>query len=311
MKIVFAGSGDFAAVILERLLQQGRTIEAVLTSPDRPAGRGQELTPTPVKKLAREKALALYEPPNVNDPAFLQKLNALTPDLLVVTDYGQRFGRDLLSLPRYYPVNVHPSLLPRFRGPAPIHRALLSGSGWTGVTVIRMIERMDAGPILGAVRVDIQPGVTAGGLERELARIGAELLGSVLDRVERGTILEIPQDERQATYAPKITRDDGRIQWNRPAGEISNFIRAMDPYPSAFTFLGEERTKVVQARPVRLKEPPKFPPGTIVAADRKAIWVSCLDGVVGIEQLQPAGKTAMSAGDFLNGHPVRAGDMLR
>lgn len=311
MNIVFMGSGGFAVPILERLAASDGRLMAVVTQPDRPAGRGQELTQTPVKSAAQARGIHLFQPADVNSFEFIRELNGLSPDVIVVADFGQRLGREILALPRYYCINVHPSLLPRYRGAAPVPRALVNGDTYTGVTVIRVVDQLDAGPILGAVKVPIPPGISTGDLEATLARTGSDLVLEVLGKIEKGTALEIPQDERHATYAKKLDKIDGKIDWGQGAEAIASFVRAMDPYPGAYTFLAGQRTRVLQARSVVLQEPPTLPPGTIVALDRKAIWVCCKDGVIGIEQLQPAGKNPMSAGDYLNGHRLRIGDALR
>jgi methionyl-tRNA formyltransferase len=311
MNIVFMGSGTFAVPILERLSESGGRLMAVITPPDRPAGRGQEMTQTPVKAAAQARSIHLFQPPDVNSFEFIRELNGLSPDVIVVADFGQKLGREILALPRYYCVNVHPSLLPRYRGATPVPRALVNGDTYTGVTVIRVVDQMDAGPILGAVKVPIPTGVSTGELEASLARVGADLVVEVLGKIDKGTALEIPQDERHATYAKKLEKVDGKIDWGAGADAIAAFVKAMDPYPGAYAFVGGLRTRVLQARSVVLQDPPTLPPGTIVALDRKAIWVCCKDGVIGIEQLQPAGKNPMSAGDYLNGHRLRIGDALR
>jgi methionyl-tRNA formyltransferase len=310
MNVVFIGSGDFAAPILEKLAGSDLRMMAVITAPDRPAGRGLDSTPTPVKKIAQDRGLHLFEPKDVNSFEFIRELNALSPDLIAIADYGQKLGRDILALPRYYCINVHPSLLPRYRGATPIQQALANGDRYTGVTVIRVVERMDAGPIIGSIRHDIPDGCSAGDLETDLARIGGDLTVSVIDKIAHGTAVEIPQDERQATFARKVSKEDGRINWNSSAEKIASFILAMDPYPGAFTQLQGERMKVIKVRPVTLEEPPTMPVGTIVAVDRGAIWVTCQDGVVGILELQPAGGTKMPTEDYVNGHSVRVGETL-
>jgi methionyl-tRNA formyltransferase len=169
---------------------------------------------------------------------------------------------------------------------------------------------MDAGAILGAVKVDIVPGISTGDLENSLAKVGADLLVAVVEKIAKGTALEIPQDERHVTFAKKLEKVDGKIDWSQPAEKIAAFVRAMDPYPGAYTFIAGDRTRIVKVRPVVLQEPPALPAGTIVALDRKSIWVCCKDGVVGIEELQPSGKNAMNAADYLNGHRLRKGDSL-
>lgn len=310
MNVAFLGSGTFAVPILERLVDSGFRVVGVVTAPDRPSGRGLQPTPTPVKTAAQARSLHVFEPANVNSFEFIRELNALSPDVIVCADYGQILGRDLLMLPRYYCVNVHPSLLPRHRGPNPIREALLCGDEYTGVTVIRMTERVDSGPVLGMVREPIPPNATAGDMERILSGIGADLLVSVLRKIEQGTVTELPQDERDATQTRKLRAGDNRINWKFPAARVAAMIRAMQPKPGAYTHLGQERIKIFRARPIPLQNIPRLRPGLVVEAASDGIYVMCADGVVAIEELQAAGGRVMSAADYVNGNRIHIGDAL-
>lgn len=310
MNVVMMATGEFAVPILEKLSSSPFKPVAAVTAPDRPAGRGQELTPPPVKTAAQALGIRVLQPADVNAPESLRELNGLMPDLIVVADYGQKLGNEILALPRYYCINVHPSLLPRYRGASPVVRALAGGDAYTGVTVIRLVERMDAGPILGAVKVEVPPQASAGDLERLLSGVGADLMVSVIQKIRQGIAVEVPQDERHASYASKVAKVDGKIRWTEPAEKIVAFVRSMTPSPGAYTMIRGERTGIPQVRAVVLKDPPSFPAGTVVAVDRKAIWVACGDGVIGIEKLHPAGKTSMATSDYLNGHRVKVGESL-
>lgn len=309
MNLIFMGSGKFAVPVLEKLAASNYRIMGVITQPDRPAGRGQETRPTPVKELALQKGLHLFEPADVNSYEFIRELNALSPDIIVVCAYGQILQRDVLTLPRYYCVNVHPSLLPKYRGAAPVMRTLLDGETHTGVTIIKVVEKLDAGPILGMRRLQVPAGAGTGELEELLAVQGAELLLEVIGKIEQGTVLEVPQDERDATYAGKFDKAAGQIDWRKNSKFLANFVRAMQPSPGAFTFLGGDRIKVFKAKPLALDKPPTgVNPGTVVYLRKEGIYVTCADGVLIIEELQPAGRNKMTAAEFKNGAKIQVGD---
>jgi methionyl-tRNA formyltransferase len=309
MNLIFMGSGAFAVPVLEKLAGSSFRIMGVITQPDRPAGRGLKPGPTPVKTLAQQKSLHLFEPADVNSYEFIRELNALSPDVIVVCAYGQILKRDLLTLPRYFCVNVHPSLLPRYRGAAPVRRTLLNGETHTGVAIIKVVEKLDAGPILGMRRVSIPEDATSGSLEAALADQGADLLLEVLQKIEQGTVVEIPQDEREATYAGKLSAVDARIDWKKPSRYLANQIRALQPNPGAFTQWGSERLKISKARPLPLEQPAKgVQPGTVVFVRKDGIYVTCADGALVLQEIQPAGRSKMTALEFANGARIKVGD---
>jgi len=310
MNIVFFGTSRFAVPALEKLVGSSHRVMAAVTQPDRPAGRGQELHASAVKQVAVARSLYLFQPENCNDYEFLRELRALSPDVIAVAAYGQKLGNDLLQLARYYCLNIHPSLLPRYRGPAPVARAIMNGDSHSGVSIIKLVEKMDAGPVLGIARVPIPPDVTAPEMEEQLAGLGGDLLLDVLDMIQKGQSLEVPQDEREATYARKFEKNDGRIDWRKPSFRIHNFVRALIPFPGAFTFLGRTRLTIHRVSAQRYPQKPDHRPGAILQASREAFRVACGDGDVTILELQPENKRKMAAADFVNGYQPRVGGVL-
>ncbi len=298
MNLVFMGTSEFAVPALEKLTGSPHRIMAVVTQPDRPAGRGLEVRTSPVKDVAVAKNLHLFQPENVNEYEFLRELRALSPDVIVVVAYGQKLSNDILSLPRWCCVNIHPSLLPRFRGPAPVARAILRGETTGGVCVLKVIEKMDAGPILGVVRVPIPPDATTPEFEAQLAKVGADLLVEVLDNIANQTVVELPQEEREATYAPKFEKNDGRIDWRKPAVRVKDFVRALQPFPGAFTFHNRGRLAVWKVEAVRGPRSNQRP-GTITAVEKDRV-----------REVQPENKKRMTAAEFVNGFQPKPGDVL-
>jgi methionyl-tRNA formyltransferase len=307
MNIVFFGTSGFAVPALEKLLGSPHRVMAVVTQPDRPAGRGQEMHASPVKEVAVAKELHLFQPGGCNEYEFLRELRALSPDVIVVVAYGQKLGNEILQLPRFYCLNIHPSLLPRHRGPEPVARAILNGESHTGVCIVKVVEKMDAGPILGITRVPVPPEVTTPEMEDRLAEIGADLLLEVLDQVQERRAVEIPQDEREASYAKKFEKNDGRVDWRKQAARIQNFVRALIPYPCAFTFMGRQRIVLYKVKGTRYPQKPDHRPGTILAVEKDHLRVACADGDVSIFELQPESKRRMSAAEFINGHQPKPG----
>ncbi len=310
MNVVFFGTSRFAVPALEKLAGSPHRVMAVVTQPDRPAGRGRELHASAVKQAAASRSLYVFQPENCNDYEFLRELRALSPDVIAVAAYGQKLGNELLQLARYYCLNVHPSLLPRYRGSAPVARAIMNGDSHTGVSVIKLVEKMDAGPILGIARVPIPPEITTPEMERQLANLGADLLLDVLDMVQKGQAVEVPQDESEATFARKFEKNDGRIDWRKPAHRIHCFVRALIPFPGAFTFLGRTRLNIHKVAARQLPQGHGKRPGTILQADREAFRVACGDGDVSILELQPENRRRMTAADFVNGYQPRVGGTL-
>jgi len=285
-------------------------VALVVTRPDKPAGRGLKLHPTPIKELAQELDLPLFQPEKVNRE--VERLKELKPDVTVVVAYGQILSRDVIAVPRLGTVNLHASLLPKYRGAAPVQWALMRGETVTGVTTFLIDEGLDTGPILLQREVPIAPEDTAGTLEKKLAEVGADLMVETLVGLRDGTVRPRPQDDAQATYAPKITKEMARIDWTKSAQELHNLVRAMEPTPGAFTFYKGRRLKVHRTRVV--PEPPssgsKGEPGTVVGVGDEGLRVATGGGVLELLEVHPEGKRRMSGRDFANGYRVREGERL-
>jgi methionyl-tRNA formyltransferase len=307
VKLVFFGTPDFAVPSLESLVRSRHDLAAVVTQPDRPKGRGLKTVPSPVKRVARKHGLDILQPERASTPEFVQKIRSIAPDLVVVVAYGEILGRELLEVPKHGAVNLHASLLPKYRGSAPIQAAILNGDDTTGVTVIRMDEGMDTGDILAQAEAPIGENDTAGTVHDTLARVGAEVLTETVDRIDAGTVTEQPQDHDLATYTNRLRKEDGVINWNMPTKKLHTFVRAMNPWPLAHTRGGGFRVWRTSVPSDRME---RAEPGTVVRADERGLCVATPDGALRIEQIQVAGGTPMSASEFLRGHPLRVGEKL-
>ncbi len=307
MRIVFFGTPDFAVPSLRALEGEGFEVAAVVTQPDRPRGRSRSAVfPPPVKVAALEYDIPVLQPEQPNEPAFLDELRALRPDLGVVVAYGHLLKPDLLSLPTHGMVNVHASLLPKFRGAAPITRAILAGETETGVSIMQMDEGLDTGPVLLRVPTAIAADETGGELTARLAELGALALVEALSLIASGTAQPEPQDPAGATYAPKITREAARIDWTRPPEQIARLARALDPKPGAWTLLDGKELKLFGPLPAAAA-PEGVKPGAILATE-PALVVAARGGALQFLDVQPAGRTRMAASDWTRGRGVRAGD---
>lgn len=300
MKIVFAGTPAFAAVSLDALLRAGHEVALVLTQPDRPAGRGLKAQMSAVRKLAVERGLAVLQPATLNDPAVTQAVTAPAPAALVVAAYGRILPGSLLHAAPRGAINVHASLLPRWRGAAPIQRALLAGDAETGVTIMQMAATLDTGPILLQAPLPIAADDTAGTLHDKLATLGADLLLRVLAEAPPPR----PQNESEATYAARITTAEAEIDWNRSAREIDRQVRAYDPFPGARTRVDGVALKIWHARP---EAAVGGAPGSVRAADAGGIVIACGAGALRVLEVQRAGGKRLSAGAFLAGHQLAPG----
>lgn len=303
LNVVFAGTPAFAAVILQALLTAGVTVSAVYTQPDRPAGRGRKLTPSPVKQLAIRHALPVHQPPSLKDSQTQQTLAALRADLMVVAAYGLLLPPPVLAAPRLGCVNVHASLLPRWRGAAPIQRAILAGDSETGISLMQMEAGLDTGPVLLRRSCPILPVDTAASLHDRLAQLGAETLLAALPAIARGALIPEPQDERQASHAPKIDKREAEINWQEPAQTLARKLRAFYPWPVAHTRWQGEPLRLLAG--VVLPQPVSAPPGTVVQAGADGIDVACGADVLRITELQLPGGRPMPARDFLNAHVMQ------
>ena len=306
MVVVYFGTPQFAVPTLRRLIDSRHRVCGVVTQPDRPRGRGQKVTDAPVKALAIEHGLPLIQPDRLKAPAVAEILRGWAPDVGVVAAYGRMIPDHLLGIPSHGMINVHASLLPRYRGAAPVHRAIIDGESQTGVTIIRVASQLDAGEMLRKAVRAIGPEETSDLVERDLSELGANLLLDVLDAIEAGTAVEEKQDHAMATYAPKITREDGRIDWNLPAESIHNRVRGLYPWPHAFTFLDGARLIILRTHAE--SGPAADAPGTVVDVTRDVIHVATGNaGRLAIDELQPEGKRAMSVRDYLAGRPIPVG----
>lgn len=307
MKLLFMGSASFAVPSIEALIASRHAILEVVTQPDKPAGRGMHLTACPAALAARGHALPLFQPKGVKSPDVIDRIHSLAPDLVVVVAYGRILPPALLQIPRHGCINVHASLLPKYRGAAPIAWAIVNGETETGVTTQRIVEELDAGDILLSCRTAIDGAETAEQLHDRLSLIGAELLLTTIEGIEAGTILPRPQDHAQATLAPILKKEDGHIDWALPADSIMNRIRGFAPWPGTFALLSGRQLKIIEAAPDCSAA--AAPPGTVVESARH-LAVACGKGNLFLLEVQLEGKKRMSAADFLRGHPVSRGTVL-
>lgn len=308
MKVLFLGTAEFACPTLEALLASPHEVIGVVTQPDRPKGRGQKTIATPVKSLARKAGLPVHQAERIRNPAFLKILESIKPEIMVVVAYGQILSAPVLAVPPRGCVNVHGSLLPKYRGAAPIVRAILGGETRTGMTTLFMDPGMDTGPILLTEETEIGEEDTAGTLHDRLARIGARLLLRTLEGLETNTIIPKPQDPTLATLAPKIEKEEARIRWSAPARQTFNQIRAFDPRPGAFTLLAGRILKLF--RPSLIGGGTQEPPGTIVQASDEGLRVATSQGYLLVREAQVESRPRMRVSDFLRGNPLSAGERL-
>ncbi len=307
LRLIFFGTPAFAVPALAALHASAHTLVGVVTQPDRRRGRGQHVTPEAVKRAAVEFGLPLLQPESMKDAAFLSDLDALAADLGVVVAYGRILSARVLAAPRLGFINVHASILPRWRGAAPVHRAILAGDETTGVTIMRVVQELDAGPVLLTEETAIGPNETSEELSNRLAAIGAGLIVRAVDGLTAGVVKEIAQDAGLATYAPRLERRESRVDWAQPARAIHNQIRGLQPWPMAGALLGDRRVFFVRSE-VGPAAPAGPAPGTIVSVTADALDVAAFPGIVRITEIQPEGRRPMTTRAFLGGRQVVAGD---
>jgi len=309
MRLVFMGTPDFAATSLDALLKSDDTVVGVVTQPDRPKGRGQVLAPSPVKLLAQREQIPLLQPLKMKDPEFLQALSEWKPDLIAVAAFGRILTPAILSLPPLGCINVHGSLLPKYRGAGPIQWAIINGETETGITTMLMDEGMDTGSMLLQQAIPITAEDTAGTLSSRLAELGGRLLVKTIVRLKAGTLVPRPQDSSRATLAPLLKKEDGVIDWALPAIALANRVRGLAPWPGAYTtVVGGERWTIWRA--LALPGPATKPPGVVIAITADAIHVATGDGVLAVMELQPANSRRMTVSQYMAGHPVAIGMQL-
>jgi len=305
----FFGTPLFAAKVLEALVRKGFPLTLAVTQPDRPAGRGYEVQTPPVKQLARDLTVSVFQPASLKEPSAREYLEGLArvepPEAAIAAAYGQILPAWLLQIPAKGFLNVHASLLPRWRGASPIEHALWAGDAVTGASIMRVVQKLDAGPVYGSRQIPLAPPLDAPALEEALARAGGELLAESLDAILDGRIPATPQDESRVAYAPKLRKEHGVLDWRRPAAELERQVRALRPWPGTFTQLRGKTLKVLRARVAE----ESGEPGEILKA-QDAFTIACGAGSLVLEEVQLEGKKAMSAGDFLRGAQLEAGERL-
>jgi len=299
LRLIFAGTPDFAAEALHALIRSPHEIVAVYTQPDRPAGRGRKLTPSPVKQLALQHQLTVLQPVSLKTAEAAAQLRALDADVMVVAAYGLLLPPEVLGIPHYGCLNIHASLLPRWRGAAPIQRAILAGDSETGITIMQMDKGLDTGAMLLKLTCPITGKDTAASLHDRLATLGAEAIITALDQLP--SLTATPQDDREATYAAKLTKQEAVIDWHRPAEELDRQIRAFNPWPVAQTRVNGQTLRIWSAQ--SLTDKANVPPGTVIGCDKQGIDIACGEGVLRLTWLQPAGSKPMDVAAFLNGRP--------
>ena len=314
VNIVFFGTPSFAVPALEELLNSEHSVVAVVTQPDRQRGRGQRLSASPIKEIALNSRLPIFQPTKLNDVGFLDELAELRPDLGVVVAYGQFLPNRLLQLPRLGTINIHASLLPKYRGAAPIQRALMAGETETGITIIKLIQKMDAGPMLQHEAIPVTHDDTTETVEPRLAKLGASLLISCVNDFAQGNTTQENQDESKATFAPRITKEDGQIQWTNSAEQIHNQLRGLHPWPHAYSYLNGTRHLILQSEVMSLfsSNHATTRPGQIITVlkDRVIVATGGAD-TLGILKVQLPGRAPLATRAFLAGHPIAAGSLFQ
>lgn len=305
MRIVFMGTPDFAVPTLERLIESKHEIAAVVTQPDKPRGRGKAIQMTPVKELALKHGLPVYQPERAQNAEFVAALRELKPDVIVVIAFGQILSAELLSVPAYGCINIHASLLPKYRGASPIQWAVINGDKESGITTMMMAEGMDTGDILDTLRVNLDEKETGGSLFARLSLLGGELILGTLQKLEEGTLVRTPQVHEQASYVKKIPKTFGNIDWSMSAAAIERLIRGLNPWPSAYTHWDGRLLKIWEAGVPDEDMPGE--PGQILRAGGGVLQVKTGNGILDIKSLQPEGKKRMDTAAFLRGYPIEKG----
>jgi methionyl-tRNA formyltransferase len=308
MTIIFFGTSEFAVSALENLIASRHKVLLVVTQPQKKKGRGLKALPSPVELCAKDHSLDTANFDDINSEKAVKFLKGQKADLFVVVSFGQILSKEVLDIPKLYPINIHASLLPKYRGAAPIQRAVINGEKITGVTIMRITEPLDSGDIIMQKECEIKETDTTLSLSERLSALGAGLLIEALDGVDSGKVKFIPQDESKTTYASKLKKEDGLIDWNKDAVSIKNLVRGCYSWPGAYTYFNKKLLKIIEAEAVADQKNEK--PGSVLEANEKGILVACKPGALLIKRLQLEGKNPLSAAEFLRGNPISPGALL-
>ena len=307
LRIVFMGTPEFAVPSLRALIEVGENVVAIVTQPDKPRGRGKKLTPPPVREAALKHNIPVFQPEKIKDEPFITAISNFSPDVIAVVAYGKILPKAILDIPPKGCINVHASILPKYRGAAPINWAIINGEKETGITTMLLDEGMDTGDMLLTEKVEIRDDDTASSLHDRLKYIGADLLIKTIKGIKSETIRPIPQDDSQATYAPMLKKEDGRIDWTMKAEEIKNLIRGFFPWPGAYTRWDGKQIKIFKAE---VEAGVKEEPGTVINISTEGIFVATGKGILLIKELQPENKNRMTASEFIKGYRIVKGQIF-
>lgn len=310
MKIVFMGTPDFAGEVLDSLLQSEHEVLGVFTQPDKPKGRGKKMMFPPVKEIALEAEIPVFQPTRIRDEEVLKTLKEIGPDVIIVAAYGRILPKEILDLPHYGCINIHASILPKYRGAAPIHWAIINGEEETGVSIMQMDEGMDTGDILLTEKIEIYKDSDTGELFQRLASLGGKMIIETLEKLKNNKIIPIKQNEKEATYSPMLTKEDELLDWNMPAKDIYNKIRGMNPWPGVYTYFRGQRLKIQKSILLEENKNTGLEAGEIIEFSSQGILVSAKPGIIGLEIVQPAGKKQLNFNDFINGYKINPGEIL-
>jgi methionyl-tRNA formyltransferase len=307
-KIIFMGTPEFAVPALKALNKNNQNVALVVTQPDRPKGRGRKILPSPVKEVAINLRYELYQPSSIRTVEFANRIETHKPDIIVVVAFGHIIPKNILAIPKIAAINIHASLLPKYRGPAPIQWAIINGEPETGVTTMLMDEGLDTGDILLSSKIKIFSDDTSGTLHDRLANLSADVLIQTIERIETGDITPISQDHAQATYAPLLKKNDGRMNWEMPAPTLEAFVRGMTPWPGAFTFHGKKRLKIFKAMPIIIDT--VEPPGTVIKRFPDELCVAAGKGALSVIEIQGESGKRLLIKEFLQGYKIAPGTIL-
>ena len=307
MRVIFMGTPDFAVPVLEAIIQAGHTVIGVYTQPDKPKGRGKSMQYTPVKEKALEHQIPVYQPVRVREPEVIEEIRNLQPDIIIVVAFGQILPEELLAIPPYGCVNVHASLLPKYRGAAPIQRVIMDGEKESGVTTMYMAKGLDTGDMIEQLVVPIDAKETGGSYHDKLAEAGARLCISTMEKIEAGTAPRIPQDDSRSCYAHMLKKSMGELDFEQPAEVLERLVRGLNPWPSAYTQLQGKNLKIYEADVVEIPENQQREPGMVTAVDKKSFTIQCNPRGLRVTQLQLEGKKRMNTDAFLLGFTVEEG----